>query len=353
LPIDRMHILKLPRGNGLGVVHPHSLYVIGDSLPYWLYYTPYPPDDAELPFLVKSSDGINFSDSGVNNPLLDRGGGDSWDGHHLADVDVVKHGKRWYMYYAGASYKNNFKMISIGLATSDDGVNWVKFDGNPILSPDSRYWWESGTTRIRGLSCPTVFVYDGIFYMYYAAIGRDGISRISLAVSSDGISFRKVGVVLEPTYSWELLGMDHPHVSIYRDKIVLLYLGHSECTRSLGIGIGSLKDPKKILKSPEPLFSTGIGRKLCFKKNRLIKSINLLSRAAIKYVIARFKRNTGFFTGIGALYRSSFLTYPNKDIVVSSGNARIYISAYDILTNLPAIGVSEIEIGRLKQFEET
>lgn len=64
-----------------------------------------------------------------------------------------------------------------------------KFNGNPIISPNSSNSWESLVT------CnPGVFYDDGLFYMLYRAAGDDEehIIRFGLAVSKDGFNFKRV-----------------------------------------------------------------------------------------------------------------------------------------------------------------
>ena len=132
--------LILPCGRGLGCLHPHAVHNPRDQAPYWLFYTPYPPDEAELPYLARSTDGVRFHCRGVHNPLLERGEYGSWDSRHLADVDIIRVGGTWYMYYAGASWVRGTKRVAIGLALSDDGMVWRKVS-RPVLEPSRDHWW--------------------------------------------------------------------------------------------------------------------------------------------------------------------------------------------------------------------
>jgi beta-fructofuranosidase len=76
---------------------------------------------------------------------LVRGDAPAFDDTATWTGSVVRGPDRWYMFYTGASGV----VQTIGLATSDDLVTWHKYDGNPVVSADSR-WYEKydGSTWI-------------------------------------------------------------------------------------------------------------------------------------------------------------------------------------------------------------
>lgn len=86
-------------------------------------------------------------------------------------------------------YYDSFNMTgtnrSVGLATSDDGINWVKSDSNPILKPQLD--WE-GTLTHQARVMP---VEDGYLMIYRAAIQGVGGMRIGVATSEDGITWQR------------------------------------------------------------------------------------------------------------------------------------------------------------------
>ncbi len=62
-----------------------------------------------------------------------------------------------------------------------------RFQNNPILSPIQSHWWES-----EAVFNPATW-YDGSrVHMLYRALGKDGVSRIGYASSSDGIHFDRL-----------------------------------------------------------------------------------------------------------------------------------------------------------------
>jgi len=65
-----------------------------------------------------------------DNPILPRVPG-TWE-DMTARPSVMKEGSTWKMWYDGRDPDGSVK---IGYATSSDGINWTRYPGNPILSP--------------------------------------------------------------------------------------------------------------------------------------------------------------------------------------------------------------------------
>ena len=155
--------LDIPIYEGLGVVHPSVLYFPEgfNGYKFWLYYTPFPPESAENPCLVRSNDGINFTDKGVSNPLITPSTS-GFDSLYLADPDVVFVNGKFFILYCGHESGGVGK---IGLAESKDGKNFLKYENNPILKPTQVC--ELGDS----LECPTCYFDGKIFHVLYEARG--------------------------------------------------------------------------------------------------------------------------------------------------------------------------------------
>lgn len=69
-----------------------------------------------------------------NNPILTPGEPGSWDELFVSAPQVVFHENTFYLFYMGG---NEAGRMAVGLATSQDGFNYIKFDRNPLLAPDS------------------------------------------------------------------------------------------------------------------------------------------------------------------------------------------------------------------------
>jgi hypothetical protein len=60
-------------------------------------------------------------------------GPSSWDGYHVFSPGVVFDGVSYHMWYTGAwGYGTNLGGFQIGYATSPDGISWTKDPANPV-----------------------------------------------------------------------------------------------------------------------------------------------------------------------------------------------------------------------------
>ncbi len=347
-----LDIKGLSCGRGIGCVHPHPIKLATGKHGFiLLYYTPYPPDEAELPFLSFSLDGILFYDKFLSNPLFTRGSQGAWDEHHLADVDIVYYNDLWHMYFAGATYINGIKLVSIGKAVSRDGFFWHK-EAKPVLVPDLSSPWEKGTSSIKAVATPSVIPYRDKLLMYYEGFGSDGVSRILLAESKDGRHFYRIGKVLEPYSYWNKMGVNHPHVSYLDDNyILMLFVGHNGTCYSLGYALFDTYNPyKPIMTSDKPVMS-GMTQ-LC---NTIFKKIMRITRNYSYFVFQKFVRritnkniNTSRLFGFIHAYRSAFLTTPDRKIVLDDKkHAFMYVTLYDSLLQVPSIQLRIVRLGEI------
>lgn len=72
---------------------------------------------------------------------LEPGPRGSWDDLATWTGSVIAHGDRWHMLYTGINRSEGGLIQRIGLATSDDLINWTKHPSNPVLEADS-HWYE-------------------------------------------------------------------------------------------------------------------------------------------------------------------------------------------------------------------
>ncbi len=94
--------------------------------------------------------------------------------------DIIKINNTFYIYYT--SYNPAFGYCT-DVATSTDGINWVKYSGNPILKADQQ--WEG-----IGAYSPTVIYENGLFEMVYMNY-KDGNFGFGKATSSNGFNWSK------------------------------------------------------------------------------------------------------------------------------------------------------------------
>ena len=133
--------------------------------------------------------------------------------------DDVRHVYR--MWYSGGE---QYEPTAIGYAESSDGVNWKKYEGNPIFYADPSREWE----KHKAAGCQ-VFIKDDYFYMFYIGYHNEDYAQIGMARSRDGIT-KWERSSLNPIIAPEEEGFDceacYKPFTIYRDgKWMLWYNG--------------------------------------------------------------------------------------------------------------------------------
>lgn len=196
--------LNIPKYGASGVVHPDVLYFPSgkDGYKYWMSYTPYPPQSKENASIIRSNDGITWTDAGIINPVIPAGTSGSWNDLENPDPDMiyVANLDKWFMVWDGGDAATNSRKIA--LAYSTDGKTWTQYNGsavngntNPvILSGDDingQPWERSGSYS---KTCtPTLFYEGGTFYLYYAEEasgnnrGKVGLATFAWDNSSNSI----------------------------------------------------------------------------------------------------------------------------------------------------------------------
>lgn len=144
--------------------------------------------------LAHSPDGINWTKD-PNNPIFTKANFGDWDGTWVESPALFWDSINgdYVMWYNGVD-TNTWK-IQIGLATSLDGINWIRHSGNPILS--SGFWGEYDDMW---LGTPAVIYNSGKFEMWYSAACSESYNpvfakfdtlRICYASSDNGINWTK------------------------------------------------------------------------------------------------------------------------------------------------------------------
>jgi len=115
-------------------------------------------------------------------------GPSQWDANHLLRPWVVYDGSSFTMWYAG---ENSQGADRIGMATSNDGISWTKYSGNPVLDIGSPGSWDGDS-----VGDPYVIHEDNQYRMWYTgqtwgATPADDMYRIGYATSPDGIRWTR------------------------------------------------------------------------------------------------------------------------------------------------------------------
>jgi len=196
-----------------GVAQPKLFF---DNNLIKMYYTAQGSPYSGYIGLAQSVDGINWNRP-VSGPVLSPGSYGSWDETAVAAATVIKDGNGYKMYYHGWSDPEG--PWHIGLATSSDGIVWVKHP-NPVMYASSGWEFQ--------LAPSCVIKVDSIYYLYY--LGRDLPQlKIGLATSTDGINWNRhpSNPILVADQPWEGTGVYYANVYEKNNQYEMLYMNAS------------------------------------------------------------------------------------------------------------------------------
>jgi len=121
------------------------------------------------------------------NPILTVGSPGSWDDAAVVSADVIKYGNTYYMFYGGNNRADG--KWRTGLALSNDGINWVKYQNNPVINVGTVY--DTVFAVIIG-NCITYDKSLGKWVMFYQSwTGGTAYITISRAESYDLLHWTK------------------------------------------------------------------------------------------------------------------------------------------------------------------
>jgi len=162
---------------------------------------------------AESNDGINWTRP-YPSPVLFPGPTGSWDDLSVHPGAIIYDNGEYKMFYCGWSYTDG--PWHIGLATSVDGINWIKYP-NPVLYASGGWEYQLATSSVLKI--------DNVYYLYYT--GRNlPILKIGLATSTDGINWTRYSgnPILPYDQSWEGTGVYYPSVYKTNNMYVMIYM---------------------------------------------------------------------------------------------------------------------------------
>jgi len=122
--------------------------------------------------------------------------------------------------------------------TTEPSRHLHRYEGNPLLEPVEGSYWESKYVLNPG----ALRIGDKV-YLFYRAVGNDGISHIGLAIT-DG--FKVLERLPEPIFSpqipEEIMGCEDPRLVIIGDRIVMLYTAYDGNIAQIAAASISLQD---------------------------------------------------------------------------------------------------------------
>jgi predicted GH43/DUF377 family glycosyl hydrolase len=214
-------------------------------------------------------------------PVLPRGS--DWDSGDVLNPSVVKFNGEYWNYYSGYDGKT----WNTGIATSSDGIHWIK--RSKIRGPDAGngsalvvggkilYWFQTGSpVQIAldgkivlntgphgswdeiGVADPYVIERSGELYMYYLGMDRARRQRLGVARSHDGATWEKLVanpiMELGASGAFDEMGLGEPAVWSSGGSYWMLYTGRARGEKRR---IGLAKSPDGIRWTREPLVIEG------------------------------------------------------------------------------------------------
>jgi len=319
--------LAIPSYGASGVVHPDVIYFQGqkNGYEYWMVYTPYPGNANENPSILRSHDGVTWTDAGVSNPVIPVGRAGAWNAVANMDPDFmyVADLNTWFMVWGG---EDSTTAERLAFAYSSDGLNWTEYDGaavngntDPvIMGSDDSFGaeWETGGSGVSKLQCPTMLYENGTFYLYYVEDGS-------------GLNRGKVG---SATFTWNrtthsiqnlVRNSGNPVMDLPADSQFMAGCGHLNISRHPSDGLYYMHAPRQL----QGTSSFALDLLTSADKTTWTNQGKVLDRGA-----------TGQWDETH-IYRSCPVVDSSGTIVLSNGGFRLFYSAYSGST--PNIGIAD------------
>ncbi len=196
-------VLSVGTGAAWDEVGIYPSSVVYENGTFRMWYWGYSSGGPNQIGMATSTDGITWVKD-ISNPVFSPSAS-GWDDTGVFSPSVLKVGSKYWMWYSGFAATT----YAIGLATSLDGITWTRSPSNPCLENGLAGEWDSFRVHT-----PEVIDRDGKFDMWY--IGSDGLnSRIGMAYSTDGTVWTREesNPILEPQGSdWESGYLSSPSV---------------------------------------------------------------------------------------------------------------------------------------------
>lgn len=167
-----------------------------------------------------------------------------WDSKSVAGPIVGYDDNGYYMLYQGWDKGRGPRIF--GLATSKDGLHWVKDKANPVMTPMDD--WET-----QGFECGCLLEREEEFWLYYTGIkSKAKKCRIGLATSSNLRDWRRYShnpiLNVGEKDTWDETGVGFPAVVKKPQGWLMMYGAYGR--RSMQLGLAYSKDGKTWGKYP-------------------------------------------------------------------------------------------------------
>lgn len=173
------------------------------------------------------------------NPIIAPGEKGAFDSKHCVDPACAFWHDQYYLYYSALGDGPD----SLGLAISDDGLNFVK-EEKPVMVGRA----------------PEVVVKDDLLYMFYSMDNPKGGYEFHLATSKDGKKFSEEGPIFRPSDNeWDSKSLVTPRIFFEKGIYIMSYAGDAEeKDYPKNFGFAFSKDLRSWKRYPlNPAFSAG------------------------------------------------------------------------------------------------
>lgn len=165
--------------------------------------------------------------------------------------DMIYYNNQYWGYYI--TYKTKTGKGGVGLAVSDDGVNWT--DKGCVLQPSEDF--DCNGAYFAGVWLDD----DGTFYLTYECKGGEEteygtLENVALATSEDGINWTKEGVILYKNHEspWQTANVGTPDLYKKDDTWYLFFHGFNYTDCQIGVAYG--EDLHNLTVVPDPIIPT-------------------------------------------------------------------------------------------------
>ncbi len=179
-----------------------------------------------------SPDGVTWTKD-INSPVLVEGPDGDWDENSVYTGGVLVIDSIFHMWYSGHSGLDITANHRIGHATSPDGVTWTKDTvNNPVLDMGPGGTWDEGWVA------PGSVIFNGSeYHMWYSGHGVTGSGvQFGHATSPNGVTWTKdpSNPVLINDTSWESTRIDAPMVIFDGTTYRMWYTGGGQDDSQIG-----------------------------------------------------------------------------------------------------------------------
>lgn len=202
-----------------------------------LFYQTYGSGPRDALCHAWSEDGLHFTRN-PTNPIFRPSG--QWNVGRAIDADVIEHGDQLLMYWATRDPKMQTQMLGVAAAPLDSDFareHWKQLNTDgPILTPGAPtdadepgldLVWEK-----RCIEAAAMARHDGRLYMFYAGGYNNEPQQIGVAVSPDGVRFKRLSdkpfLPNGKPGSWNASESGHPYLFQDEDgQDYLFYQGNN------------------------------------------------------------------------------------------------------------------------------